>query len=62
MKNNIGFLNIEETDNGDSIWNGLPVNKTTGKKPKILEKIDIRTPGFQKVKTDTSNIPMKKVK
>ena len=48
MKNNIGFLNIEETDNGDFFWNGFPVEKTGSSKLKINENIYGITPSFQK--------------
>ena len=61
MKNKIGFFNIEENDNGDIIWNGFLVEKVGGNKLKINEKIYDITPGFQKVLTDTSNIPMTKI-
>ena len=27
MKNNTGFFNLAERDNGDNIWNGFPVEK-----------------------------------
>ena len=60
MKNNTGFF-IEERDNGDIIWNGFPVEKNGGIRLKIKEKIYDITPGIQKVLTDTSNIPMKKL-
>ena len=61
MKNIIGFSNIEEKSNGDIFWNGFPVEKRGGNKLKIEEKIYDTTPGFQKVLTDTSNTPMKKL-
>ena len=59
MKDNIGFFNIEERDNGDIIWNGFPVEKVGGNNFKINEKIPDITPGIQNVLTDTSNIPLK---
>ena len=62
MRNNTGFFNIEETDDGDIFWNGFPVEKMGGNKLKINEKIHNITPGFQKVLTETSNIPLKKLK
>ena len=61
MKNNTGFFNIEERDNGDIIWNGFPIEKIGGKKLEIDEKIYDITPGIQKVLTDTSNIHLKKL-
>ena len=61
MKSNIGFFNIEESVDGDIFWNGFPVEKIGGKKLRINEKIHNITPGIQKVKTDTSNIPLKKL-
>ena len=61
MKDNIGFFNIEERDNGDIFWNGISVEKMGGKKLKINEKIYEITPGIQKVFTDKTNIPIKKL-
>ena len=58
MKNNTGFLNIEERDNGDIKWNGFPVEKMGDIKLKFNEKIYDITPDIQKVLTDTSNIPL----
>ena len=59
MKHNTGFFNIEETDDGDSSWNGFPIEKMGSSKLKINEKIYNITPGVQKVLTDTINIPVK---
>ena len=61
MRNNNGFFNIEETDDGEIFWNGFPVEKMGGNKLKINEKIHNITPGIQKVLTETSNIPLKKL-
>ena len=61
MKDSIGFFNTEERDNGDIIWNGFPVEKMGGDKLKISEKVYDLTPGIQKVLTEPSNIPMKKL-
>ena len=61
LKNNIGFFNIEEGDNGDIYWNRFPVEKIGGNKLKTNEKIYDRTPGIQKILTDTCNIPLKKL-
>ena len=61
MKNIIGFLNIEERDNGDIIWNGFPIEKIVGNKLRINEEIYGITPGLYKVLTDTSYLPMKKL-
>ena len=61
MKENIGFFNIEERDNGDIFWNGIPVEKVAGNKIKINENVFDITQGIQKVLTDTSNIPIKKL-
>ena len=61
MKNNFRFFNIEETDDGETFWNGFPVEKMGGNKPKINKKIFNITPGIKKVLTETSNIPMKKL-
>ena len=60
-KNNTGLFNIEESDDGDIFWNGFPVEKIGGNKFKINEKIHNITPGIQKVLSDTSNIPLKKL-
>ena len=62
MKTNTSFFNIEERDNADIIWNGFPVEKKSGNKLKIIEKIYNITPGIQRVLTDTSSIPLKKLK
>ena len=59
MKNGTGFFKMEERKNGDIIWTGFPVEKMGGNKPKNIEKIYNIAPGFQKVLTDTSNIPLK---
>ena len=61
MKKNIGFFNIEERDNGDIFWNGFPVKKVAGNKLKIGENISEITPGIQKVFTQTSDKPLKKL-
>ena len=61
MKNIIGSFNIKEIDNGDIFWNGFPVEKLGCKKLKINEKIYNIAPGIQKVLTDTSNKPLKKL-
>ena len=61
MKNNIGFFNIEERENDDIFWTGFPVEKIGGNKLKINENIFDITPGLQKVLTDTSNLPLKKL-
>ena len=61
MKTINGFFNIEETDNGDIFWNGLPVEKMGGNRLKINENIHDITPGIQKVLTVTSNIPLKRL-
>ena len=55
------FFNKEETDNGHIIWNGFPVQKAGGNKLIISEKFHDIAPGIQKVLTDTSNTPMKKL-
>ena len=60
MKNNTGFFNMEESDDCDIFWNLFPVGKIGGDKLKINMKIHSVNPGFQKVFTDTSNIPLKK--
>ena len=61
MKNNAGFFEIEERENGDVFWNGFPVEKIGGNKIKINENVFDITRGIQKVLTDTSNIPIKKL-
>ena len=61
MKNNFCFFNIEETNDGHIFWNGFPFEKMGGIKLKINEKVYNITPGIQKVLTETSNIPMKKL-
>ena len=61
MKENIGFFNIEERDNGDNFWNGIPVEKVGCNKIKINENVFDIARGIQKVLTDTSNIPIKKL-
>ena len=55
------FFNIEGRDNGDIIWNGFSVEKMGGNIFKIIENIYDITSGIQKVLTDTSNIPLKKL-
>ena len=47
-KINAGFFNTEQRDNGDIVWNGFPVEKMNGNKPKIIEKIYNITPGIPK--------------
>ena len=61
MKMFIGFMNIEESDKDDIIWNGFPVEKVGDNKLKFIEKICDKIPGFQKVLTDKSNILVKKL-
>ena len=61
MKNVTGFFNIEGTNDGEIFWNGFTVEKMGGNKPKINEKIHNITPGIQKVKIETSNIPIKQL-
>ena len=61
MKINTVFFNLEERDNGDIIWNGFRVEKMGDNKLKNIEKIYNVTPGIQKVLTNTSNIPLKKL-
>ena len=61
MKNNIGLFNIEDRDNGDIIWKRFRVEKVGCNELKINESFYDITPGIQKVLTDTSNIPMKKL-
>ena len=61
MKKSSGFFKMEERKNGDILWTGFPVEKMGGNKPKKTEKIYNITPGIQKVLTDTSNIPLKKL-
>ena len=60
-KESAGFFNIEERDNCDTFWNGFPIGKNGGNKPKTNEKIHIITPDIRKVLTETSNIPLKKL-
>ena len=61
MENNSGFFNIEETDDGEIFRNGFSVEKRGGNKLKINGKIHNITPIIQKVLTETSNIPLKKL-
>ena len=61
MKNNVGFFKIEERDTGDVFWNRFPVEKIGGNRIKINENVFDITQGIQKVLTDTSNIPIKKL-
>ena len=61
MQNQKSFLKIEERNNGDIIWNGFPVEKVGGKKLEINDKIYNISDDLQKVFTNTSNIPLKKV-
>ena len=61
LQTNTGFCNIEERDNGNIVWNGFQVEKKGSNKPKIIEKIYNITPGIQKVLTDTSSKPLKKL-
>ena len=55
------FFKIEERNNGDVFWNGFLVEKIGGKRIKINENVFDITQGIQKVVTDTSNIPIKKL-
>ena len=61
MKDKTGFFTIEEKNNGDSIWNGLSVDKKGDNKLKIIEKVYKITPRIQKVLTDTSSLPLEKL-
>ena len=61
MKNNTGFFEIEKRKNGDIIWKGIPVEKMGGNELEINEEIYDITQGSQKVLTDTSNDPLKKL-
>ena len=61
MRNNTGFFNIEETDDGEVFWNGFPVEKVGGNKLKNNGKIYNITQGVQNVFTQTSNVPLKKL-
>ena len=59
IKTNTCSCNIEERDNRDIIWKRFPVEKMGSNKLKINEKIYNATPGFQKVLTVISGIPLK---
>ena len=61
MKKFVGLFNIEESDNGDVFWNGIPVERMGGNKFKINEKIYDITPGIRKVFTDKTNTPTKQL-
>ena len=61
MRNNTGFFNIEETNDGEVFWNGFPVEKMGGNKLKPNGMIYNITRGIQNVFTQTSNIPLKKL-
>ena len=61
MKNNTGFLNIDERDNGDIIWKGFPVGKIGGKKRKSIEKVFDLSNDLQNVFINTPNKPLKKL-
>ena len=41
MKNNTGFFNIEETNDGDIFWNGFPVEKMVVVILKIMRRFII---------------------
>ena len=43
------------------MWNGYPIKVLGGTEVEIKDKKFKITPGVQKVSTDTSNIPMKKL-
>ena len=60
-KNKADFFKIEERNNGDVFWNGFPVEKIGSNKIKINENVFDITRGIQKVLTDTSSIPIKKL-
>ena len=61
MKNNTGFCQTFGDREHEWMWNGYPVKILGGTEVEInVKKID-KTPGIQKVLTDTSNIPMKKL-
>ena len=59
MKKITAFFKIEERDKGNIFWNAYPTEIIGGKKLKINENIYDKTPGIQKVLTDTSNMPLK---
>ena len=61
MKDNIGFFNIDEKDNGEIFWNGFLVEKMGGNKLKINDKIFKTPKSIQKVLTETSNKPIKQL-
>ena len=61
MKDNIGFFNIDEKDNGEIFWNGFLVEKMGCNKLKINDKIFKITKSIQKVLTETSSIPIKQL-
>ena len=43
------------------MWNGYPIKISSGTEEEIVGKKFNITPGIQKVLTDTSNIPLKKL-
>ena len=61
MKNKTGFFQTSEDRERGWMWNGYPNKILGGTEVEINdEKFNI-TPGLQKVLTDTSNIPLKKL-
>ena len=47
MKDNVGFFNVEETDDGDNFWNGFPIEKFGGNKLKTNQEVHNITPGIR---------------
>ena len=56
-----GFFKTYYDREHGSMWNGYPVKISSGTEVEINGKKFNITPGFQKVLTETSNIPLKKL-
>ena len=61
MKNNTGFFQTFENPEHGWVWNGFPVKILGGTEVEINDKKYNKSPGIQKLLTDTSSIPLKKL-
>ena len=56
-----GFFEIEEDENGQRLWNGIPVEISGDSRIKIKGKVYNTTPNLQNVFTDTTGKSLKKL-
>ena len=61
-KNKEDFFKIEERTNGDTSWNGFPVEQLGGNKLKVNEDVYNKSDNLQNVFSNTHIIPLKKLK